>query len=60
MSNNITYTLTIVRSKGLFKWFKKDKFVLETEYTRLSGKYSEELLSSMLMAGIRPIVKIEE
>lgn len=48
--------LTIIKAKGLFKWFKCDQFMLEYGYVTLSGDWNENILTGMLLAGDRPIM----
>lgn len=48
--------LTVIKAKGLFKWFKCDQFTLEYGYVTLSGDWNESILTGMLLAGDKPII----
>lgn len=48
--------LTRIRAKGLFKWFKKDKFILEYEYVKLTGDWDNGIITGILATGDKPIL----
>lgn len=48
-----------IRAKGFFKWFKKDRFILEYSHLRLTGEWSDQIIIGCLMAGDRPIYSEE-
>lgn len=49
--------LTRIKAKGWLKWFKRDQYILEYEFVKVTGEWNDDIVPNILMAGDRPIYR---